>query len=146
MALDWDIMLGRRKVPEGFPTALYQSLSTAGPLGTFSFKLDEAYWFYLEAVIAKWAEPTAAASIPSLEIFRESANRNYIPTPVDLRLISSPGWAYSGKAALGRVVGLGIYYSPGAAVQMRVTGHVGGDPASIKLVAFGRYVLEPEDG
>lgn len=136
--------MGRRKMPEGFPGVLAQTVDTSGPLGTFSYKLEEAYWFYLEAIFAKWTAPTVL-SVPGLEIFSDGGDAAQ-PQPVDFRLLTSPGEAPLTVAQLGRVVGLGMYYPPGAALRMRFTGFVAGNPATIAVAAFGRYVLRPENG
>jgi len=143
MAWDWDFLMGRRKMPEGFPALLAQTVDTSGPLGTFSYKLEADYWFYLEAVLAKWTAPTVL-SVPGLEIYRDSADAGQ-KDPVDFRLITSPGEAPLGVAQVGRVVGIGMLFPPGGAVRMRFTGFVAGNPSSIVVVAFGRYVLKGPD-
>lgn len=136
MAWDWDLIMGRRKMPEGFPAVLAQSVVTAGPLGTFSYKLEDAYWFYLEAILAKWTAPTVL-SVPGVELFTDGGEASQ-PQPIDFRLLTSPAEAPLTVAQLGRVVGLGIYYPPGAALRMRFTGYVAGNPAIISVAAFGR--------
>jgi hypothetical protein len=143
MAWDWDFIMGRRQMPEGFPALLAQTVDTAGPLGTYSYKLEADYWFYLEAVLAKWTAPTVL-SVPGLQIFREGGQAGE-KDPVDFRLLTSPGEAPLGVAQVGRVVGLGMYFPPGGALGMRFTGFVAGNPATITVVAFGRYVLKGPD-
>lgn len=135
--------MGRRRMPEGFPAILAQSVVTSGPLGTFSYKLEADYWFYLEAILAKWIAPTVL-SVPGLEIFRDGGEAAQ-PQPIDFRLLTSPGEAPLSVAQVGRVVGLGIYFPPGGALRFRFTGYVTGDPSIINVAAFGRYVLEPEN-
>lgn len=144
MAWDWDLIMGRRRMPEGFPAVLAQDVVTSGPLGTYGYKLEAEYWFYLEAILAKWTAPTVL-SVPGLEIFQDAGDAAQ-PQPIDFRLVASPGEAPLGVAQLGRVVGLGLFFPPGAAVRMRFTGFVAGNPATINVAAFGRYVLRPENG
>lgn len=142
MARDMAFLLGRGKMPEGFPAFLAQTLDTSGPLGTYSAKIDPDYWFFLEAVLAKWTAPTVV-SVPGIEIFRDGGSVGYFPAPVDLRLITSPAEAPAGVAQLGRVVGLGMYFPAGTALRMRLTGFVGGNPATVTMAAMGRYVRRP---
>lgn len=145
MYTEANAILGTGKAPEGFTAVLAQTVLTSGNMGVFSYHLDPDYWFFLEAVIGKWTAP-AVSSVPNLEIFRASGNRSYIPVPVDFRLVGSPAEAPAGVAQLGRVVGLGILFGPGAALQMRLTGYVPGDPATVVLAAYGRYVYDPAEG
>lgn len=136
-------ILGRGKMPEGFTAILAQEVVTTAGQGVYAYKLDPDYWFFLEAVVGKWTAP-AVSSVPLLEIFRSAGNRSYIAQPCDFRLIGSPGEAPAGVAQLGRVVGLGMYFPPGSALQMRLTGYVPSDPALVVLAAYGRYVYKPE--
>lgn len=144
MALDLDLLLDRRRVPEGFPAALAQTVDTSDPLGTYSYKLDPDYWFWLEAIVAKWTAPTVY-SVPSVQIFRDGGNVGYFQNQVDFRLVTSPGEAPAGVAQVGRLVGLGMYFQPGAALRLRFLGFVPGNPSSIAVAALGRYVLRPDD-
>ncbi len=149
MSLQWQIMTappGTAQVPEGFPSVLAQLVNTSGPLGTFSYQLDPDYWFFLDVILSKWAVPTSAASVPRVSLFRERGNRSYWD-PVDLQLIGTPGIAFTSGVKGGRLNGfaqLGIYFPPGSALQMRITGQVANDPAYVKLAALGRYVFSPE--
>ena len=138
--------MGRRRMPEGYVVVLAQNVATTAATGSYSFKLDSDYWFFLEAVLGKWAAP-AVPSVPSLQILRTLGGRSYMTPPVDFRLVGSPGEAPPAGARLSRVVGLGMYFPPGSALQMEISGYVQGDPATIELAALGRYVLEgPQDG
>lgn len=138
-------ILQKGRMPEGFTAILSQTVVTTAAQGIFSFKLEDDYWFFLEAVVGKWTAP-GVASVPSLEIFRAAGDRSLVATPVDFRLVGTPGEAPSQVAQLGRVVGLGMYFPPGSALQMRLTGYVPNDPAAVVLAAWGRYVLDPEGG
>lgn len=145
MARDMAFLLGRAKMPEGFPALLAQTVDTSGPLGTYTYKLDSDYWFFLEAVLAKWTAPTVL-SVPGIEIFRDGGSVGYFPQPVDFRLLTSPAEAPGDLAQLGRVIGLGMYFPAGTALRMRLTGFVGGNPAAVTMAAMGRYVRSPDHG
>jgi hypothetical protein len=144
------IIAGECTIPEGFPVMIARTVNTAGPLGTFSAQLDPEYWFFLERIVSKWTIPTDAASIPKLSLYRDGGQRSYWEA-MDLRMISTPAIAFSSASQdrpkgtrLNHTVQLGIYFPPGALLQMRITGHVANDPATVKIAAVGRYVLAPE--
>lgn len=134
-----DLLLDRAKIPEGFAVALPQTVSLAAAVGSYGYPIPPGFDFWLEAVISKWTEQTVDSN-PSISIFRDEGQRGLQNGAVDLREISTPGAAPAGVASLNHLAGIGIKYGAGSVVQMNVTGHIPGSPATMRIIALGRYI------
>lgn len=133
------LFLGQVKIPEGFSVALPQTVLLSGTTGVYAYQISPKYDFWLQGVVSKWTAQTVDSN-PSLEIFRDQGSRALQNEPIDLTTISTPAIAVGGVASLNALVGVGMLFSAGSVLQMSVTGHIPGSPASMRLVALGRYV------
>lgn len=143
-----DLCLGRIGIPEGFAAAVGGRYTPSAGNVFANIPLERDYYFLLREIRAHWDQPTHA-SYPRLEVFREMGDRAYQAgtlgqNAIDLQNLATPGARPAASTKLRRVVPLNFLFPPGSILQMKVSGIVSNDPASIDLVAIGRYVLKPE--
>jgi len=145
MSLGWYLLNGG-KIPEGFAGAIGQTVGLTEPFGWFSRTIDKDYCFFLERITAAWAAPVTQ-SLPSIQLYRDTGQREIMQTPVELVNLSNPGQLADAGAQKGMTFPgepLGIMFERGATIRAQISGYVPNDPASIRIVMLGRFIRAQE--
>ena len=142
-----DIMLGREKIPVGYPAALARRIQiTDSPLVIYNYQTHPQFWFNLFRIAYKG---TQDASITLFQSERQYVQElQGIGTNADL--FTQPGNANDGldtTRPLGKNRGefLNVWYPPGTVIQMNITGFTAGSGTNkIEVAAIGRYYTPDE--
>lgn len=159
-----NLLLGKAEIPEGFPVALAAQFvpDVNGPLTNtkfyFQVQIDSDYYFLLERIGASYPffgnVFGSGNNAPRVEVLRDKGTRPYQESPIELRLIATPGET-PGPAQLPQnvnqlksAIGPQSFWEPGSVLKMVLDNFAidsSGETAQrIELIAFGRYIFRED--